>query len=138
MSSRSDEANDASRDPLSLRGASPSWRHISMRKVILNGREISLAELCREMNIDRRTVESRLAQGMNLQQAIRKPPRKYPKTTRRPRSISAEPISDPLIEDAIDLMIDLREVLISISPTPRRERILAGVRLWLRQAGWRG
>lgn len=108
-----------------------------MRTVVLNGRETPLADLCREMKIDRRTVESRLAQGMSLQQALHKPPRKYPKVTRRPRSISGEPEPDPLIDDAIDLLVDLREVLISLTPTPRRERILAGVRLWLRQAGWR-
>ena len=40
-------------------------------------------------------------------------------------------------EDAIDLMLDMREILVSLEPTPRRERILAGVRRWLRLAGWR-
>jgi hypothetical protein len=45
--------------------------------------------------------------------------------------------SDELREDAIDLMLDMREILVSLEPTPRRERILAGVRRWLRLAGWR-
>ena len=109
-----------------------------MRKVIFEGREWGLAHLCRELQIDRRTVTSRLDRGVDIVRALRSPARPYPSHTKKVRADPApQRKPDPLIDDAIDIMVDLREVLISLSPTPRRERILAGVRLWLRQAGWR-
>lgn len=108
-----------------------------MRKVVFEGREWVLAHLCRELRIDRRTVASRIDRGMDVERAIRSPTRAYPETKRRRPASPPEASPHPLIEDAIDIMIDVREVLISIEPTPRRARILAGVRRWLRRAGWR-
>ena len=108
-----------------------------MRTVIFEGREEPLAPLCRRFEINLRTVSSRIERGMCVEDALRRAPRAYPSNTKRngPARPLASP--DPLIKDAVDLMIDLREVLLSISPTPRRERILLGVRRWLLRAGWR-
>tara|TARA_R100001443_G_scaffold61077_1_gene71320 strand:+ start:567 stop:902 length:336 start_codon:yes stop_codon:yes gene_type:complete len=111
-----------------------------MRMVIFKGKEHPLSQLCRELRIDRRTVVSRIERGMSIHDALMRPPRRYPSETRRTQSkpeSSSKPDSPLLIQDAIDLMIDLREILASLESTPRRERILSGVRRWLRRAGWR-
>ena len=112
-----------------------------MRRVVFEGREWALAALCRELQIDRRTVESRLDRGMDVDRALRSPPRDYPShRAKRGQVAEPEPDPSPLVEDAIDIMVDVREVLIAIeqrASTPRRARILAGIRRWLRRAGWR-
>ena len=121
--------------------------------VIYQGRERVLAELCREVGVDRQTVQYRLDQGMEIELALFMPTRTYPATTRKrkpsppPPVVSSEPEEKPLrpltprynrlVEDAIDLMIDVRGILIDLDTTPRRARILAGVRRWLKGAGWR-
>lgn len=108
-----------------------------MRTVIFEGREEPLAPLCRRFEINLRTVSSRIERGMCVEDALRRAPRAYPSNTKRNGPARPLVSPDPLIKDAVDLMIDLREVLLSISPTPRRERILLGVRRWLLRAGWR-
>jgi hypothetical protein len=110
-----------------------------MRRVMFEGRERALATLCRELQIDRRTVESRLDRGMDIDCALRSPPRNYPssRTKKNQAEPAPQPGPHPLVKDAIDIMIDAREVLIAIEATPRRSRILAGIRQWLRRAGWR-
>lgn len=110
-----------------------------MRKVVFEGRERALATLCRELQIDRRTVESRLDRGMDVECALQSPTRDYPssRTKKSQAEPAPQPGPNPLVEDAIDIMLDAREVLLAIETTPRRARILAGIRQWLRRAGWR-
>ena len=109
-----------------------------MRKVMFEGRQQVLAHLCRELHIDRRTVVSRLDRGMGIREALLLPPRQYPTQTKRAQPEADSPPScDPMIQDAIDILVDVREVLLALEPTPRRARILTGVRRWLRRAGWR-
>lgn len=108
-----------------------------MRKVVFEGREEPLALLCRRFKINLRTVSSRLERGMRVEEALRRAPRAYPSDTKRSGPARSKAAADPLIHDAIDLLVDLREILISLESTPRRERILSGVRRWLLRAGWR-
>jgi hypothetical protein len=108
-----------------------------MRLVIFEGREQALAPLCKRFRIHLRTVVSRLERGQSVSEALQTPVRSYPAHTTRKKPKPPQMASDELREDAIDLMLDMREILVSLEPTPRRERILAGVRRWLRVAGWR-
>jgi hypothetical protein len=110
-------------------------------KVIYQGRERELSELCRELGIDRRTVASRLDRGMEIEVALFLPTRNYP-SARKQRAVAHHPKParsrhGKLVEDAIDLMVDIRGVLADLDSTPRRARILSGVSRWLRAAGWR-
>jgi hypothetical protein len=114
-----------------------------MRKVFYQGNERVLAELCREHGIDRRTVVSRLDRGIAIEVALVKPVRRYPKARKR-QAPKPKPVERPpqrmrytdLVENAADLMVDVREFLKDQEVTPQRERLLAGVRQWLYNAGW--
>jgi hypothetical protein len=115
-----------------------------MRKVFYRGSECVLAELCREHDIDRRTVVSRLDRGIDIEVALIKPVRRYPKARKRQAPApKPKPVERPqrmrytdLVENAADLMVDVREFLKDQEVTPQRERLLAGVRQWLYNAGW--
>ena len=117
-----------------------------MRKVVFQGRERELAELCRELGIDRRTVVSRLDRGLTSEVALAIPKRSYPQRRKSPKALPVEPEKpqihpqakrhNQLVADAVDLMVDVKELLASLESTPRRARVLAGVRHWLRDAGW--
>jgi len=121
--------------------------------VSFRGEERYLAELCREHGIHWDTVQARLRRGVTVEDALSKPARSYPKTKRkkgrrRPGKegpATPEPTVEqqvrlplhPLLEEAVSILVDSREIILSEELTPRRLRILSEIRSWLRRAGWR-
>jgi hypothetical protein len=106
-----------------------------MRTVIFQGRERALVDLCREHGIDRRTVASRLSKGVSIEEAVTTPPRNYP--VKRSVQVPEAPPRHPVIQDGIDLMLDARGIMEALEPTPRRQRVIAGMTRWLLGVGWR-
>jgi hypothetical protein len=121
--------------------------------VTFRGEERYLADLCREHGMHWDTVQGRLRRGMPIEDALTKPTR-YPKgrkkgSRRRERKAESAPAAarpmaeqervplHPLLGDAISILIDLREIILSEELTPRRLRLLGEIRSWLRRAGWR-
>ena len=100
--------------------------------------------MCREMGLDRRTVVSRLDRGATIEAALDQRTRSYPKSRKSSKAVPAEPEKSrfqqerptQLFADAVDLMVDVKEILAGLEPTPKIARVLSGVRQWLRHAGW--
>jgi hypothetical protein len=112
--------------------------------VTYRGREISLAELCRRHSLDVGTVKSRLRSGMDLEDALRRPVRRYPRQVERRRAPappdrgSQQPIARTLpaqlLEDAAEIMRECANVMRDIPITSRRQTLaIAACEDWLRR-----
>jgi len=124
--------------------------------VTYQGEERYLSELCREHDIPWDTVRARMRRGMSVEDALTKP-RRYPKQRKKggrrrggkdggkPAPAAAEstvaaperlPLH-PMLEEAVSMLVDSREIILSHDLTPRRLRLLSEIRSWLLRAGWR-
>jgi len=88
---------------------------------------------------------------MEVEAALTEPARNYPKRKKgrrqpgRRRLATPEPTVEqqdrlplhPLLDEAVSILVDSREIILSLELTPRRLRILGEIRSWLRRAGWR-
>ena len=122
--------------------------------VTYKGEERYLSELCREHDIPWDTVRARMRRGMSIEDALTKP-RRYPRKRKKvghrrggrgkpapaaEESTVAAPDRlplHPMLEEAVSMLVDSREIILSLELTPRRLRLLSEIRSWLRRAGWR-
>jgi len=98
------------------------------------GRSWSFIHLCRVHEIARQTVDSRLAAGMSLHEALTTPS-SYPERRKTLPGTQVDPVvHHPMMRSAIDVLIAAREVA-TCTETPRRRELLQKIDAWLHRAG---
>lgn len=108
--------------------------------VIWRGRRRTLKGLCRELGVPRQTVQSRLDQGMSLEDALSKPRRPYaPRTRRRapePEEGAAGGIEVEPDVALVPILLEACQVLERAPHDQQSMRVRIGIRHWLRKQGW--
>ena len=119
------------------------------KTVVFGGKQRFLVDLCREYGIHPDTVRYRLRVGMPIDRALTQKPRQYVKRRDWQRAVGegmpaapASTVGDrsgliELVSEAVSLLVDAREIILSVESSVRRERVLSSIRGWLLRAGWR-